>query len=210
MENKSNKILLTVIGAATLLVALVGATFAYFSATGTSQTQTVTTGTSAIELNATKNAVTNIKPTTFDKAAADAGTNTDIVKITLTVSGDTTTAGQYDIIMNEPVITLCANVTDNAETTDVNEKEQCLASGGAITDINYAVYNGDDEVTKGTFTELDEVKETTIIANTEYAAGTISGTYDVYVWIDNKNEAQDALQDLSFNLTFTADATTQL
>ena len=48
MENKKNTILLTVIAVATLLVAVVGATFAYFTATGgeaVSKNVTVTTGT---------------------------------------------------------------------------------------------------------------------------------------------------------------------
>ncbi len=50
MENKKNTILLTVIAVATLLVAVVGATFAYFSAAGGTETTgnvTVSTGTAA-------------------------------------------------------------------------------------------------------------------------------------------------------------------
>ena len=49
MENRKNSILLTVIAVATLLVAVVGATFAYFTAQGGNTAQTninVTTGTS--------------------------------------------------------------------------------------------------------------------------------------------------------------------
>ena len=48
MENRKNTILLTVIAVATLLVAVVGATFAYFTAQGTGSKQkdvTVTTET---------------------------------------------------------------------------------------------------------------------------------------------------------------------
>lgn len=50
MENKKNTVLLTVIAVATLLVAVVGATFAYFSAqggSGSSANVTVVTGTAA-------------------------------------------------------------------------------------------------------------------------------------------------------------------
>ena len=50
MENKKNTILLTVIAVATLLVAVVGATFAYFTAQGGTETSanvTVSTGTAA-------------------------------------------------------------------------------------------------------------------------------------------------------------------
>jgi predicted ribosomally synthesized peptide with SipW-like signal peptide len=185
MENK-NKVLLTVIGAATLLVALVGATFAYFSATSTTDAQTVTTGTSSITLNASKNTVANIKPTTFSKATAD--TNTDVVKISLTVSGTTQTSGVYDIIMHEPAITLNANKT-----------------GGSVSDIKYAVYQGSTEKVAPTSFK-GTVADTTILSDVEYAAGTLSGTYDVYVWIENKTDAQDALQEVSFDLSFTADA----
>ncbi len=192
MENKSNKVLLTVIGAATLLVALVGATFAYFSAQSTTTTKTVTTGSSSITLTASDNSVENIKPTTFSKEAADDGSNTDIVKITLSVSGSTTTSGTYDIAMNEPTITLQDDKT-----------------GGNVSDIKYAVYNGEDEVVAATsFTGT--ATSTPILSDIAYSSGTLSGTYDVYVWIENKNEAQDKLQDISFDLTFTADATTSL
>ena len=48
MENRKNTILLTVIAVATLLVAVVGATFAFFTASGSSTTKgdvTVSTGT---------------------------------------------------------------------------------------------------------------------------------------------------------------------
>ena len=50
MENRKNTILLTVIAVATLLVAVVGATFAYFTAQGGGIAETkvnVTTSTSA-------------------------------------------------------------------------------------------------------------------------------------------------------------------
>lgn len=50
MDNKKNTVLLTVIAVATLLVAVVGATFAYFTAqggTGSTANVTVTTGTAA-------------------------------------------------------------------------------------------------------------------------------------------------------------------
>ena len=60
MENKKNTILLTVIAVATLLVAVVGATFAYFSAaggTGTTGNVTVSTGTAASSEFGTMNAI---------------------------------------------------------------------------------------------------------------------------------------------------------
>ena len=192
MENRNNKVLLTVIGAATLLVAMVGATFAYFSATSESDVQQVTTGSSTIAIDATNNSVTNIKPTTFDKAAADAGTNTDIVKITLTVTGNSTSEGKYTISMNEPAITI----------GDIENDK------GVVGDIKYTVYEGDaQKVAPTSFTGTETVTD---LFTTTYNAGDITGTYNVYVYIDNKDAEQNNLQDVSFNVSFNANATTQL
>ena len=79
-ENGKGKIALTVIGAATLLTALVGATFAYFSATSTTTTQTVTTANLNLSITADGDAthVTNIKPTTWSDTMSDNTTNADI------------------------------------------------------------------------------------------------------------------------------------
>lgn len=77
MENKKNTVLLTVIAVATLLVAVVGATFAYFSAQGGAQANaavTVTTGTAAEAKFGTLTAI-NIyaDASTFTKADATTG-----------------------------------------------------------------------------------------------------------------------------------------
>lgn len=193
MENKSNKVLLTVIGAATLLVAMVGATFAYFSAQGTSAKQEITTGSSSMSITASKNAVSNIKPTTFDKTAADNGTNTDIVKIDLSVTGNSTSAGKYTVSMDEPDITI-GNIDGDS---------------GVVGDIKYTVYEGSTQkVAPKSFTGSATV--TDLLSDVSYAKGDISGSYTVYVWIDNKNADQNNLQNISFNLTFNVDATTAL
>ena len=94
MENKKNTILLTVIAVATLLVAVVGATFAYFTAqggSGTTGTITVSTGTAASSDFGTFGAI-NIyaDATTFAKGQPDA-TGTSTGKVSWTAPGATTT-----------------------------------------------------------------------------------------------------------------------
>jgi len=193
MENK-NKVLLTVLSVATLLVALVGASFAYFSATQSTNTVEVTTGAATIALEASNNSVTNISPTSFDKAAADAGTNTNIVKMTLTVSGTSDVAGSYDIAMKEPVITLPANVDGQ----------------GTVSDIKYVVYkDGSDTPIKAATSFTGTEKTTDIVTGATFNAGDVTGTYYVYVWVDNNDAEQNNLQKVSFDLTFTADVSTQ-
>lgn len=75
MENRKNTILLTVIAVATLLVAVVGATFAYFTAQGGGTAQTsinVTTSTSSNSSFDLAAALTiNANQTNFDTAQSD-------------------------------------------------------------------------------------------------------------------------------------------
>ena len=87
MENKKNTILLTVIAVATLLVAVVGATFAYFTASGAQGTTgnvTVSTGTAASsEFGVIKALNLYADATTFAEGGADVtGETTGTVKWT--------------------------------------------------------------------------------------------------------------------------------
>ena len=87
MENKKNTILLTVIAVATLLVAVVGATFAYFTASGAQGTTgnvTVSTGTAASsEFGVIKALNLYADATTFAQGGADVtGETTGSVKWT--------------------------------------------------------------------------------------------------------------------------------
>lgn len=193
MENK-NKVLLTVIGVATLLVALVGATFAYFSATDDSETVEITTGAATIVISAENNKVSNIKPTTFVKSTADDGTNKDVVRIKLDVTGSSDVAGSYNITMKEPAITL-------------------EEGAGQVSDIMYAVYkDGSNTAEKtasftGTATPEGEAG-TVIVENATFTGGEIADTYYVYVYVNNRDVEQNNLQNLNFKLTFAANATT--
>ena len=87
MDNKKNTILLTVIAVATLLVAVVGATFAYFTAQGAQGTTadvTVSTGTAASsEFGVIKALNLYADATTFAEGAGDVtGDTTGTVKWT--------------------------------------------------------------------------------------------------------------------------------
>ena len=86
MEGNTNKVLLTVIGIGVLIVATVGATFAYFSATGGTATQQIKTGELKVTASSTLTDGTNIKPTTWSTTDMAANTgNKDIAKVKLDV-----------------------------------------------------------------------------------------------------------------------------
>lgn len=194
MENSKNNVLLTVLGVCTLLVALVGASFAYFTATSKVTNQNVKTG----KLNVTSSfsqvgEENNIKPTTFVKADADS--NTDIAKYSFNVKGDgtTVTEGTY-------TIQLVGEVTD-IKTDDTK--------GGTISDVEYALYKvvdgGDDELIKtDNFSNLESDAK---IATSISLSGTTDDNYILYVYIkDNGN--QDNLQKATIKTTMNAYAQT--
>ncbi len=184
-NGNGNKVLLTVIGAATLLVAMVGATFAYFSATSNKPSVEVHTGSSSLTLTSSSDHVTGIRPTTFtDNTTADSDAN--VAKIELTISGENTSEGTYDITMTPKRLSIPAT-----------------PSQGDISDLMYAVYKDNTQKQAATsFT--DQSSAITIVDDEHYDSGEISGTYYVYVWIDNKNSEQNNFQNLDFDLEFTA------
>ncbi len=131
---KKNTILLTVIAVATLLVAVVGATFAYFTAQGGTTSQanvTVSTGTAGSSSMGTFTAI-NIyaDATTFSKAAAQgdglrAHTGSSTGKVEWTAPGATgnKTPSEADrSFCYTAALNITANTfeaTQNAETTEL-------------------------------------------------------------------------------------------
>ena len=195
MENQ-NKVLLTVIGAATLLVAVVGATFAYFSATGSETTATVQTGSSQINIQASEDAVENIRPTSWTTRAA-ADTDANVEKFTLTMSGAVSGSGTYTISMNQPEITI-GNITGD---------------NGDLSDIRYAIFRGEETtaVKEGSFADATFTNgKVDLVVNESYSAPAVTGEFTVYVWIENENADQNNLQEVSFKLTFAANATSTI
>ena len=199
-KNNSNKVLLTVIGAATLLTAMVGATFAYFSATSQSETKTITTATSNITVTATNNSVTNIRPTTWSVDTKD--TDTEIVKMTVDVDGTSTTSGKYSLYFNQPTITIGSIASDQ----------------GVVGDFKWAAYDaGGNQLVAPT--SLKATADSVLIEGNGVSgytnsytvtdgSVTIDDTYYVYVWIENKDADQNNLQEVSFDINFTATGTT--
>lgn len=191
MEKNSNKVLLTVLGIAVLVVATIGATFAYFSATANADAGTVQTGELKVAANATKMSQTNIKPTTFAKATAD--TNADVGHATITVNtdGTTVTGGYYDIY-------LTAALTGYTEGTS-----------GARSDVKYALYNGDAVVASGDLgSDLTNSKiTTTSVAIDPENTGEV--TYDLYIYVNETNQEQNDLQNVTASAQLSVQASTK-
>ena len=137
MENKKNTILLTVIAVATLLVAVVGATFAYFSAaggTGTTGNVTVSTGTAASSEFGAMNAINfYADASTFAEGGKDVtGSSTGTVKWTAPGAAGTVTPSLADrTFCYTAALEITANtfVKSAANATNVNELEFTAVKG---------------------------------------------------------------------------------
>ena len=140
MENKKNTILLTVIAVATLLVAVVGATFAYFTASGAQGTTgnvTVSTGTAASsEFGVIKALNLYADASTFAQDGADVtGETTGTVKWTAPGATQEHTPDEAE---RSFCYTAALNITANtftvsaANTEKLNELEFTAKKGSTV------------------------------------------------------------------------------
>lgn len=202
MKNKTSNILLTVIVIVTLLIAVVGATFAYFSATSSSTPQNVKTGKLVVSTTTGSVQGTNIKPieaSALNESWTDIKANNDIVKIPITVntSGTTITTSNEDKIIADLDIYLTAVSGFNKDSY----------TNGDPSDIKWKLVKSSD----GSGTETGSFNKTT----SEYkltSANPIPVTSDVtnyeytlLVYIENKNASQDDLQNITLSATVRAD-----
>ena len=203
-ENMKGKIALTVIGAATLLVALAGATFAYFSATSTTTTQTVTTSSMDLTVEADTNTthIENIKPTTWSDTVSDNVANSDIAKVSFKVTSTSTAAGTYQIKMTAPGLAL--NTGNDADGNKL--------VGGTLDQVMYKVYkvNG-STYTPVTATEatgdLSDPSAAKLIVTDAAISGTLNDQYVIFVYIENDDKSpQNQLQGLDFEISVTGSA----
>ncbi len=187
-NNNKSSVLLTVLGICTLLVALVGASFAYFSAQSSTEKETVTTGELKVVTTLSRTETDKIKPTTFSQP--DAADNSDVAKLNFNVKGTGTTVdkGTYSIY-----------ILGTATPKEVGE------AGGTLKDIKYALYQDSTKKIEGDYSDISGGKA--ILTDQELTADT-DDNYVLYVYINESSSNQDNLQDIDISTTMYATAQT--
>lgn len=179
---KKNTILLTVIAVATLLVAVVGATFAYFTAstttgtgTGTAETgETTTLGSTSLDMStvSTQGASNMSYPGGMMVAAA---------KVTASVTGDQTYNMTYDVKFEVDTSALSGSTSEIKYTV---YRVDSAVSGDLVTGCQYheeddvkgkKYYYTDCAAASGILGGTPVKTETTISEHTEKTTVTISG-----------------------------------
>lgn len=140
MEDKKSTVILTVIAVATLLVSLVGATFAYFSTTGDTYKEaavTVKTGSAGLSAFDIDNAIDiSANASNFGK---ESGSKTGTATGTVTWTAPKAIEGVEDTSTYDFCYTVAINISDNDFIYTVNEETPELTlnvTKGATTIIS--------------------------------------------------------------------------
>ena len=208
MEDNRNNVLLTVIGVATLLVALVGASFAYFTATSTpTAEQSVQTGELKIAASLSREVSSLIKPTDYSQDGAEA--NDDVAKLKLTVNGTGTTVtdAKYYLTMLGSVTKADGSAIDTTKGGEKSEIKWVL-----VNTTNTTIANG-EVIASGDFSTLTADLPGSVIKKSGSAylanlSGTTEDEYTLLVYIEESGNVQDNLSEVKISASMTAKALT--
>ena len=123
-SNSSKQVLLTVIGVAILVIAVVGVTFAFFNYTRTGTANTIRTGRiyfNSVQPNNGEITLTNVFPMTSTEAG-----NANLDSVAITLEGDTTYSGGEEFL----ITIVGVNNTINGKTIPVNYIATYTAASG--------------------------------------------------------------------------------
>ncbi len=199
-NNKRHTILLTVIGIATLLVAVVGATFAYFTATvsgnASNDNVQVQTATYGLEV-AYQDSNNSINLTNQDLKQTEAETNYEET-LGLSIHNTGTVSQTFNIDLSSVANTFCQKVNAQEDTT-------CSESGSM--DVSKELYYKVNKCTDAEYTSCTtEITSETAaptkdgsIASNITIASQATEYYQVVVGIKNENKLQNYNQGKSFS-----------
>ena len=206
MENNqsySKQVLLSVLGVAILVVAVVGVSFAAFSYSKTGEkVNTITTGTITMSYSEATNGINlmDALPMSDEQGKALAGQNNVFdFTVTATINGSGTTTINYDVtatresdstLGDDAVKVYLTNMDSNADTqilepTKISDLDQTDGSEASGTS------SGQYKLTTGTFTSSDTHKyRLRMWVAEDYSTLSTSGTYKLRVNVYGRAEAQ--------------------
>lgn len=180
-SNSSKQILLSVIGVAILVVAVVGVSFAFFNYTRTGAANTVRTGTISFNTSNSAINITNL----FPIAKSDVATDTTNVGVgTVTITGSTNYTNGIDFIVTTESVSnnigtadgklpISISVTDNGTLSNVK------AYGSSTGSIELYPFEDGETITSGS-----------VLARGRIPAGTeVNGTITIKAYIDKAGVA---------------------
>ena len=191
MENNNGKgIFYGVIGVATLVVAIIGATFAYFSATATNDT--------IIKGNAAQIGL-NLDVTKVSTDAAAGLIPMNDADVSKGLEGDAATGSKMCVDKNGNTVCQVYSITVNNTGTSaaiVNGTLNITATGYA--NLKWQLLDGTGPDALSTNSTYNPVSTTTLVNGTTLAANNGSATYYIMIWISNLDSDQTSTDTGSF------------
>lgn len=201
-RKKDNNIFLTIVAIITLIVAIVGASFAYFSATSNTERQNVTTG--SLKISAISGAVNeaNIIPVKAENITTINAKmlNPNIAKLPLTIdTTGTTIEGTYQMYLNTTGIDGKINTTSGNSS---HIKWELVGITGENDNIQHSIINS------GNF-ETGDAKNLRISNNDEIFDISVNGSIQKFyllIYILDDGNIQDDLQSMVITASTTVEA----
>lgn len=199
-NNNGRGLFYGVIGVATLIVAIIGATFAYFTVSANITDNNNISGTTADVSNTTiTGTLTRVTPSTEGLIPLKTA---DLQKA---VTGDTATGKGQCIDKNGAKVCDIYTLTiNNTSSTAVTLEGALTLTATDMTDLKWALIT--DASTVPAEVTANPVSTTTIVANELLAANTGTKTYHFVIWFDDTDAEQTAQAGKSYTGTVTFSA----
>ena len=215
MENKNGSaIFLGVIGVATLIVAIIGATFAFFSASATTNNDAISVASTQLALNFNGDTYSNLK-THLIPAAENIAT---YAALDQTGTGSAANQQCVDDNANEVCGVYAFTVTNPSTTTQQDITVTLNVTTNTFATLKYKVYEGlPSDLTHSSTAKIAKTAFGASGSNVTLALGTSGNTvtlapqahadYTIVIWIDETNTNQtsgDSGQSFAAGLTVTS------
>ena len=169
-SNSSKQVLLSVIGVAILVVAVVGVSFAFFNYTRTGTANTIKTGTIAFSTTQSTISVENVFPVAASAVATD---TTNVKTAEVTITGNTNYSNGIDFVATAEAVNATIGTGQNAINVPLHV---------SVTSENLTGVTG---LTLGSFNKTNPLISGSTLASGKIPANTsVNGTIKVQVYLD--------------------------
>jgi hypothetical protein len=179
-SNSSKQILLSVIGIAILVVAVVGVSFAFFNYTRTGTANTVRTGTISFDTSNSVITITNVFPIAKTSVGTD---STNVGTGTVTITGSTNYTNGIDFTVT------AEEVSSNIGTADGKLPLSVKVSQTDLSNVK-AFGSNSGEITLNSYEDGATIASGSVLAQGRIPANTtVNGTITIKAYIDGAGVA---------------------
>ena len=169
-SNSSKQVLLSVIGVAILVVAVVGVSFAFFNYTRTGTPNTIRTGTISFSTTQSTINVENVFPVAATAVATD---TTNVKTAEVTITGNTSYSNGIDFVVSAEEVNLTVGTGNEAVTVPLHV---------TVTSENMTGVTG---LTLGSFDKTTQLASGAPLASGKIPANTnVNGKIKIQVYLD--------------------------